>query len=1726
MASNVTPHQNDVLFGRGSAISAHPGNRHLRSVTQACRPDFLKATKKEKQYVAQRVVDEIERLDPPGRFLMEGGCAGDDIPSRLWLPVERKKALGKVMHLLREKERPSKKSSEHGSSISNAPSDDPTTTMQNTQEPISNDGPRASDGQADQNNDYFTQHSKHSNGTNDGDCDDGHLKNHQQPKTPSCSNCQHHGSPNERAGVQPKIGSLIGSPKGSLAMSDKNNMIHSDLYATNMQAGAQENVEGELGSDAAGSPPLPSRTTKQSTKKMSKQQFIARLIDQKYSVRKSEPHTNMGSAPERHSEGCPPLSEQKSGYQSIPLVTEARPQCAHSPGASKMTSTSSRSRPSPFLLITSPTGGSRNIYDMPQPPSGSSSSRLGDGSPILQSIDKDRISNQRVGDIQCQRESKGSSGSSFLSTSSIDQFLSSGRTSPQYLVSKAEPASDNLLAREVDGSDALVNTVSDYPTLNQRQRPAATQHPWQVVTLRQWIDRSSQRLANPTSANRFSKEGRLSYIKSAIPLALDLAGLLLEAENGTNPIPLASITSDNVIVFVKYENTNDNAELVDRVEIMKSASKNQDDGGHMPRLFALGAILYEVFSQRPFPRGGPSNRPSATSTSVGGLSLDDKTNESPDDPPSKRSQRKSSPSERGGIHGESIAQLEMLSIPRSVCALIGNLLDCSNGDFCGDDAYRSLSDVRTDLKLMRDDPACFLHDQSFGANPSFEIRPKFYGREADVSKIVNAYLRHKTGDCGGILVAGGAGVGKSSLVTDVLRKVGREANCYFLQAKFDQNKSVNPLNKIGAIFNKLCDSFAKDTMPSQLMTVSKSLETALGSQAGLLLGVVPNLAKLTSCSTYGTSIDCVDVAASMRYLFVKLLEVLSYHKGVAFLFDDLQWADPASLTLIASMVGITKESGNVFFACCYRDEDIKEGDPFATWLAVIKVLPLETLHLQNISKEGVNELLSETLHLFPRVTRPLATILHHKTRGNPLFMRQLLKLWKDQGCISFSISSRHWTWDMDKIMNLEISDSVLALVMKEMQRLPADLQLGLKVASCLGSSVKYSIFDILSQSLGVNLRALLDQAVQKGFMVKVDESCIRFSHDKIQQAAYEMMPIQERLQNHMRFGLTICSRAVDTAGPNEELFFVAINQINRGGPDSLPDPNRKVMVAGLNLKAGRRSIELSDLSTALKLFEHGISFLDSQERWTAHYSLSLDLFDGAAEVACNLNDAAVVGTFSREVGAQAKCDEDKLNCLSAVCKSLRVTFKLMEAKKIAFEMLQILGEKVLRPSDDIGLARDLEDMKFLLKSMSDESILNMGETSQAKKDVLSLNIYHDLLFLFHLIDTKRIADAGLRMARITMSNGLCSMSAVAFAQFSVVLVEFDAPLAYRLSKLALRLLCRTDTQRYTSAVIVMVGTGVSWVAEPLQSISESHLIGYNHGQRGGDVVSANMNYMFYLQIIYLAGQKLSDVREKIRVFSLGLLERKQHHIFYGLRVLYLQTVAFIKGLDFVEEEDALNAISSSDITLKPSAGKNSDALLVFSTHQYMRSFLFKQYDNLPEDGILDCITEKDVPLRPIFYYGIFFEALTSFHLMRQTNRDDYRRKGEAALAFMRKWSKCNKWNFENKYLLLEAEMIHSCGYHQQAAQLYEQSILSSNKHKFVHDEAVACEVAAIFFYKTGLHQKAYSFFVQSVNCYEKWGASSIAKRLEKDMQSQFGTSPTKPEPFNIPSKNTQKRCAG
>jgi len=148
----------------------------------------------------------------------------------------------------------------------------------------------------------------------------------------------------------------------------------------------------------------------------------------------------------------------------------------------------------------------------------------------------------------------------------------------------------------------------------------------------------------------------------------------------------------------------------------------------------------------------------------------------------------------------------------------------------------------------------------------------------------------------------------------------------------------------------------------------------------------------------------------------------------------------------------------------------------------------------------------------------------------------------------------------------------------------------------------------------------------------------------IHNTAYELESKEKRRENHLRYGLLLCTHTLHGSRTESiELFFTSITQINHGGPDIVHDPSQKSIISGLNLKAGRLSTSLSDYAAAFTLFEHGISYL-GDDKWASNYDLSIELYDAAAEAACVLNKRDAVTSHVEELVAHAKTFDDSVHC--------------------------------------------------------------------------------------------------------------------------------------------------------------------------------------------------------------------------------------------------------------------------------------------------------------------------------------------------------------------------------------------------------------------------------------------------------------------------------------------------
>ena len=287
---------------------------------------------------------------------------------------------------------------------------------------------------------------------------------------------------------------------------------------------------------------------------------------------------------------------------------------------------------------------------------------------------------------------------------------------------------------------------------------------------------------------------------------------------------------------------------------------------------------------------------------------------------------------------------------------------------------------------------------------------------------------------------------------------------------------------------------------------------------------------------------------------------------------------------------------------------------------------------------------------------------------------------------------------------------------------------------------------------------------------------------------------------------------------------------------------------------------------------------------------------------------------------------------------------------------------------------------------------------------------------------------------------------------------------------------------------------------------EAHLLGYKCGKQSGDNIFAIHNLLLAILTDYVAGQALVTVEKNILDF-ISKLEAHGFKIFFKHPILLLSQVAVLKqGMCMSGVKHVKNQPSEIEILADASLGPS--VLAYGKLHLITRAFLFRQIDDVVRHfDTYEAVSDSNHQLNPHFLMGYFFEGLASFLLARQASDEvesaKWIERGQSVLTKMRCWNEHSSWNWENKMLLLEAEMLYTTGEFDRAGPLFDSAMRSAREYKFIHEEAIASELAGTFCYERGLRQKSYACLLHSVACYDKWGANAVARRVEAIIHESF-----------------------
>jgi PAS domain S-box-containing protein len=1063
-------------------------------------------------------------------------------------------------------------------------------------------------------------------------------------------------------------------------------------------------------------------------------------------------------------------------------------------------------------------------------------------------------------------------------------------------------------------------------------------------------------------------------------------------------------------------------------------------------------------------------------------------------PPSERLamvRRRKSAGRRFGIEIESDLADD---VPATISAIIMKLLAKA-----AEDRYQTAGGVERDLRrcLVEWEARRAIGDFPLGQHDTPDrllIPEKLYGREREVGTLLAAFDRIvKSGAPELVLVSGYSGIGKSSVVNE-LHKALVPPRGLFAAGKFDQFKRDIPYATLAPAFEGLVRPLLGKS-GTELSGWRDALLEALAPNGRLMVDLVPELKLILGEQPPVPELPPLDAQRRFQLVFRRFIGVFARPEHPLALFlDDLQWLDAATLDLIEDLL-TRSDLQHLMLIGAYRDNEVTAAHPLMRTLDAIKTAggKVVEITLAPLSGEHLGQLIADALRCERGRATPLAQLLHEKTGGNPFFAIQFISSFGEEGMLTFDHDAACWSWDLDRIHTKGYADNVVDLMVGKLTRLPDETQKALRQLACIGNTAEITMLSTAFEMSEARVHVALSEAVLLDLVVRLKGS-YKFVHDRIQEAAYSLIPEASRAQTHLRIGRLLAAQTPPEQ--RQEMIFEIVNQLNRGAA-LITEQEELGRLAELNLIAGRRAKASTAYASARTYLSTGMAVL-GREGWTSRYKLAFGLWLERAECEYlngNFDEAEQLISELLAKGA-SKIDKAAIYRLKVILHVLKS--ENPKAVESALECLRLFGIEMPPHPAREEVEAEYEKVWSGMGGRAIESLIDLplmtDPEMQAAMRVLSV-----LFAPAYYTDINLVCLHLCHMVNITLRCGTTDASTHAYALFGVIL----GPMFHRYSdgcrfgRLACDLVEKHGVVAYKAEIYLSMEMIALWTQPPraaIDSIRTAFRAGVETGDLGMACYSCNHTVTDllmqgdHLDKVWSESERGLDFARKAKFRDVVDIIVSQQRFTDNMRG---RTAHFSTFSDGTFDEDAFEAQLTADRTatmvcwywiLKVQARfMSGDYEAALAAAQKAKALLWSSHAHIQ---LLD------------YHYYTALAMAAACEALPPDRRRESREDLTTHQRQLEEWAESCSATFRDKHVLVAAEVARLDGRALDAEQLYEEAIRLARENGFVQNEAIANELAARFYAARGLEKIARVYLRDARHCYQRWGAHGKVRQLE------------------------------
>lgn len=989
----------------------------------------------------------------------------------------------------------------------------------------------------------------------------------------------------------------------------------------------------------------------------------------------------------------------------------------------------------------------------------------------------------------------------------------------------------------------------------------------------------------------------------------------------------------------------------------------------------------------------------------------------------------------------------------------------------------------------------------------------FIGREKEKEFLLKSIADFESSDTSLLLVEGSAGIGKTTLIQQVLLNYKKE-KCFKLYGKYSNQPGQVPYQALKEAMKTWMNQILV-LSEEELNKLKENAVSALQNNIGTITSVFEELQPFFGRNQFNIvppdKTETHQIKSKFYYFFTKFLKSITRTGYQIILFlDDLQWADNASWTLIEEL--ITRNSvPDVIIISAYRPfegnsdlqskiENLKKQKPGKT--LSYSVTPLEP--------SDFKLLIPAQWQFTQQEADAFIKYLEYESEGNPFKVKEIIKAIENEQITAKKTDHDSFFWE--NLPRFDRTKSPVNFVQQQLKLLPPHQMNLIAAASCIGFRFKANLLKQIVSLSSEEIDQILLKLTNDDLLIKIDSTYI-FVHDNVLSAAYNLLTEKQRFILHQKIGRIILS-GLENYHQND--FFLAINHLNTGWEtEKLKDgfaPNHIL----LNIQAARLAIKKSAFERAWSYF----SFADQLEKYhhpaeiIVNDPILMDLFEnkelrnddleyfiqfGYAETMFLMQKFDRALFYSNQV---LKLKINRHQKILATLIKIRICSALIyknDVQEILMDGLQSL-ESVL---NDFGIAFPDHPGEILQQAATDSYQINQFASrisedtnfdvlinpDQEYQDLMKL-VMNSMTFVYYM-DVRKNLFMGIKFLLMSFTNGLTPMTPVLFSVsfLSASISKSYVSMAFLLGKISLRMIEHPPFNSYTHIVYYIATLNFfAWENHYkicVKKLKESVQL----AREAGDHHYASFCATNVRLLNMYRGKNL-----KKHILYSQKLESQNQHIFFissSDSDLSAYLVGNKPGFQESKFDFAENLIKEAEYNLSARYHLN----LALQKLYYFSGNYSKALDaaNACED-LEDVYRGFQIKLE---HYLFFSLSLLQSAYRNPLLLQEVLEKVTPKLEEFQRLSVFGSGNYFHKALLIEAEIAKCKGEFEIATLLYDQAIHEAKTQKFIHHAAIAAELAGEYYLSKSRHRLANIYLKDALKSYSKWGADAKVEWMKQ-----------------------------